>query len=84
MARYTKRRSREASVCLDSTAIDELLAMLPDDVAAQVKQLIDDIATVLSTVSEDIPGANGAELDTIISKLSALDADQIEIGRAHV
>lgn len=72
-----KALAAEASICLDAAAIDELLAMLPEDVAAQVEQLIDDIVTVLGAVEEDIPGANGAELDSIIKKLTAMDADTI-------
>ena len=54
-----------------------LLAMLPDDVAAQVQELVDEIDAVLSSVAEDMPGANAAQLDAIIRQLTSMDADQI-------
>ena len=68
---------REATTCVDSVALDDLLAMLPDDVAAQVQELVDEIDAVLSSVAEDMPGANAAQLDAIIRQLTSMDADQI-------
>lgn len=67
----------QGRACLRTVSVDDLIAMLPPDVAAEVSDLIAQIKERLGTVSEGIPGSNAAELDKIISRLDALDADRV-------
>lgn len=67
----------QGRACLRTVSVDDLIAMLPPDVAAEVSDLIAQIKVRLGTVSESIPGSNAAELDKIISRLDALDADRV-------
>lgn len=67
----------QGRACLRTVSVDDLVAMLPPDVAAEVSDLIAQIKTRLAGVSESIPGSNASELDKIISRLDALDADRV-------
>lgn len=67
----------QGTICLRTVSAKDLATMLPPDVAAQVTDLIAELKDRLATVTESIPGSNAAQLDKIISRLDALDADGV-------